>query len=172
MLDGAGRVRGSCSGNGVPDEDKQADDTCADADLFEVPSEEKQGDDACADADLFEVLVDVFQGAAEADLFEAPPPPHVDAVGAPLSEPSDPDMFERPLGDGVHAAATVDLRALLQTPPMHHINDTVAKGLGGVMPSFDKTTHSAKLLCQLVRSRGHRCRMLQTCFASTIGVQY
>ena len=45
------------------------------------------------------------------------------------------------------------------------------------MPSFDKTTHSAtaKLLCRFIRSRWsrrHKSRLLQTCLASTIGVQH
>ena len=82
------------------------------------------------------------------------------------------DVFEDVPPDGAVAVAQVDFRGMMETPPLHHINDTAAKGLGNVMSSFDSTVHGAKQICKMLREREYRPRLLERCFACGIGRCY
>jgi len=97
------------------------------------------------------------------DVFEEPPADiPVAAAAAPSNEDGD-GIFE-----GVEAADS-DLRDVsflqtLETPPCHHINDTITSGLGDVMPSWNAHIHTSQQVCKLVRRRGTQQRLVESCF--------
>jgi hypothetical protein len=105
-------------------------------------------------ADVFEEVDEEVE--RDDDIFE-------DVPG--LINGHDPDSH--PENDG-----KCDISHMLEVPPMHHINDSAAKGLGQVMPSFDKTVHGAKQVCKIVRRRTYQAKLLARCFSGPIGSQY
>ena len=98
------------------------------------------------------------------DVFEEPPadiPVAAAAAAAPSHEDAD-GIFE---GEAAECDLDVSFLHTLETPPCHHINDTITSGLGGVMPSWDAHIHTSQQICKIVRRRGTQQRLLESCFS-------
>lgn len=101
------------------------------------------------------------------DVFEEPP---ADIPVAAAAAPSNEDV--EGIFEGVEAAESdlmdVSFLHTLETPPCHHINDTITSGLGGVMPSWNAHIHSSQQICKMVRRRGTQQRLLESCFSTGV----
>jgi hypothetical protein len=97
------------------------------------------------------------------DVFEEPPDdiPVAAAAAAPTHEDAD-GIFE---GEAAECDLDVSFLHTLETPPCHHINDTITSGLGSVMPSWDAHIHTSQQICKMVRRRGTQQRLLESCFS-------
>ncbi len=82
----------------------------------------------------------------------------------------DSDIFEAVESNGPQDHSMLDVSHLLETPPIHHINDTITLGLGDVMTHWDKAVYSSQQICKIVRKRSHRPRLLERCFTSRLAV--
>ena len=67
---------------------------------------------------------------------------------------------------------TIDLGHLVETPPMHHINDTVTLGLGDVMPHWEPTVFTSQQICKIFRKREHKPKLMERCFSSKISIHF
>jgi hypothetical protein len=66
----------------------------------------------------------------------------------------------------------MDFSHTLETPPSHHISDTVVTGLGDVCPHWNTCIETSIAICTIIRKRSHKARLLESCFSTGIAIHF
>ena len=106
---------------------------------------------------------------SEEGAFEYPPAPAPSGAGDSFGDGDDDVPFEIP---PEVQTPMLDVQGVLETPPVHHINDTATCGLGEVMQHWDDYIYSSQQICNICRKRGHKSRLISSCFSQGMAVNF
>lgn len=112
-------------------------------------------------ANIPEVFEDPAVPMEHEEVFEAALPGQ---EHAPAAELQDAGIFE-----DVPAEPLFDMTHLLDLPGSHHLLDNATKGLDTCMAYYEDAVNSAIQVCNLVRRRSSREKLLARCFGSEVG---